>query len=596
MGKEKIKTVERVADRPDLTGLASAKDLRFGQDPVLDAWILHFMTENNLEYLLNPFLNASPEQLGFMVSMDDDQVYAPCSDEVFMALLAPQADPRLLGAYETVWRVVQRLVAQNIDSEYTRRRIETLCLHRYNLALATHILVPSRLMKRLVSIVLTQSSLQDPYRERKKLHNARVERFIKGPHFEKVVSVCHDAARCGKIEDLRWELDLLELQRLFALSSWGAIWHGGDTAPAMQALEMEVARPCEGVDYLTRLLGPDSGGPKKILYIPRTSGGVMVDIMIVRCLMRLGHQVMLALKEGFYFQAPAFADVEYDPALNRALAGAYMLSQDRVSKNELLRLLREHQLVVLSDGTVERLNLYRVSVTFARAWKEADLIIAKGHSHVRRFIETGHQFTRDILCFHRRLDGTRQILFKPKPESVRKITEPDLRAKADAIIETMRAAKHAGKTVMFYSAIVGSIPGQTGVAIEVLTTFVQYLRGRLADTFIINPAEHFEPGMDGDDLMYMWERVQRSGLLDVWRFQTVTDIEQSFELMGRQVPPLWTGKDCTYSTGCTKELGIALDMQKRQPELQIIGPSPDKFFRRREYGVGKYFDAGIEYQ
>ncbi|MEZ0576688.1 hypothetical protein ACAG65_11750, partial [Halodesulfovibrio aestuarii] len=58
-------------------------------------------------------------------------------------------------------------------------------------------------------------------------------------------------------------------------------------------------------------------------------------------------------------------------------------------------------------------------------------------------------------------------------------------------------------------------------------------------------------------------------------------------------PSIWSGKDSTFSTGCTKEMRIALDVQKRNPELQIIGPSSEKFFRRAEYGVGKYYDAGI---
>jgi hypothetical protein len=100
--------------------------------------------------------------------------------------------------------------------------------------------------------------------------------------------------------------------------------------------------------------------------------------------------------------------------------------------------------------------------------------------------------------------------------------------------------------------------------------------------------------MDADDLMYMWEKVQRSGYINVWRFQTYFDIEKSFEIMGRKVPPVWTGKDATYSTGCTKEMHIALDVQRVHPELQIIGPNPEKFFRRREYGVGKFCDVAID--
>jgi hypothetical protein len=147
---------------------------------------------------------------------------------------------------------------------------------------------------------------------------------------------------------------------------------------------------------------------------------------------------------------------------------------------------------------------------------------------------------------------------------------------------------------MFYSAIIGSLPGQVTTAIKVVDTFVRHLRERLENTYIINPAEHFEEGMDADDLMYMWEKVQRSGMLDVWRFQTVSDIERSFELMGMRVPPIWAGKDSTFSTGCTKEMRIALDMQRKNPEMQIIGPAAERFFRRSEYGVGKFSDAVLD--
>ena len=155
------------------------------------------------------------------------------------------------------------------------------------------------------------------------------------------------------------------------------------------------------------------------------------------------------------------------------------------------------------------------------------------------------------------------------------------------------AARRAGHNVMFYSCIIGSIPGQTRTAVELARAFVDKLRRQMDNTFIINPAEHFVDGMDGDDLMYMWERVQRSGCIDIWRFQTVEDIEESFALLGRKMPAAWTGKDATYSTGCTKEMRIALEMQAENREMQIIGPEARMFMRRGEYGVGKYFDAAL---
>jgi len=64
--------------------------------------------------------------------------------------------------------------------------------------------------------------------------------------------------------------------------------------------------------------------------------------------------------------------------------------------------------------------------------------------------------------------------------------------------------------------------------------------------------------------------------------------------MGEKIPPVWAGKDATYSTGCTKEMQIALDVQQKYPEMQIIGPNPERFFRRREYGIGKFFDASMD--
>ena len=121
------------------------------------------------------------------------------------------------------------------------------------------------------------------------------------------------------------------------------------------------------------------------------------------------------------------------------------------------------------------------------------------------------------------------------------------------------------------------------------------MRKQRPTAFIINPATHFVEGMDADDLMYMWEQVQRSGLITIWYFQTSEDIEEGFRLLDEPTPECWIGKDATYSTGCTKEMGIALDMQKQNREMQILGPDPSSFFRRSEYGVGKYFDASLSH-
>jgi hypothetical protein len=34
----------------------------------------------------------------------------------------------------------------------------------------------------------------------------------------------------------------------------------------------------------------------------------------------------------------------------------------------------------------------------------------------------------------------------------------------------------------------------------------------------------------------------------------------------------------------------AIDVQQKHPEMQIIGPSREKFMRRNEYAIGKMYD------
>jgi len=572
----------------------SARELKYGQDPVLDALLLHFMTENNLEHSIDPAKNASPEQIRFMVALKEDSFYAPCGDWMLHFLLKSRLGKDLAAEYGQQWKLLVQLVREFVREAPLRKRILHLCRHKFRMTLNAPILIPSRLLKRMLTIFLTQSGLDDPYRTLKRQMNRRARTFVDSKFYSQLVNVCpEERLHCSSITQLRFELDLLEMERLLFFSTYKPFWAVDNPTSNLDAEELR--KTLEPVDFTPlRSIFDPARGPLRILYLPRASGGIILDLKVVRSLLRQGHRVILALKEGFYFDSPTVWDLESDPILAAEFKDAYFVQNNRASKNELLQATREHRLVVISDGTRERFNPYRTSVTFARAWKESDLVLAKGEAYYRRFINTSHEFTRDVLVFFNDSQGKFRMYFKPKPEHVHKFSEEAILAKADGIITQMRRARSAGKTVMFYSAIVGSIPGQVKQAIEVLNTFVAHLRSRLEGTFIINPGEYFEEGMDADDLMFMWERVQRSGFLNVWRFQTDVDIEKSFELMGKKVPPVWAGKDSTYSTGCTKEMTIALSVQQRQPELQIIGPSPEKFLRRREYGVGKYCDASIE--
>ncbi len=581
---------------PKLPDISSISKIRTGQDPYLDAWFLHFMIENNIEHLVNPKVNASAEQLRFMVDLKEDQVFAPCTDWMFDNLLKSKMTRELRKEYLETWKRVVSLIHAYSGEPFIRKKILSLCKHLFKKALHSPFMIPSRLLKRMLDIFLSQNALQDPYQSIKKDYNRRALEFMNSPVFFRFISSCPDSTMgCERIQDLRWELDLLELRRFFCISTWSDIWKQEDFNPNTALVEKEISRHWDGFDaVMTGLFGPDNVYGYKILYLPDSAGGIMFDLKIIQALIRQGHKVVLALKEGFYYEYPTLWDVDSDPVLGSALREAKQVQQSQISKKDFLKKQRENRLLVISDGTRERMNLYRTNITFARAWKESDLVIAKGNGNYRRFINNSFLFTRDILAFFRDAQGEVHFRFKKRSSEVRKFIEAEILQKAQEIKNSMLSARIKGQRVLFYSAIIGSIPGQTKVAIEVINQFVSYMRERMDQTFIVNPAEHFEQGMDGDDLMYMWEMVQRSGFIDVWRFQSVSDIEKSFEIMGRKVPPIWAGKDATFSTGCTKEMHIALEIQKKYPEMQIIGPSPEKFFRRREYGLGKFFDAVIE--
>ena len=606
--------------REPLVNVNKVSEIRLGEAPAFDAWFYTFRAENNIEHHINPAGVAGPEQLAFMAAVPEGGIYVPCADVTFFDLLEGRRARRLpdavlkqyAGAWRIVMRIVTRLTRGNGGDEAARReRRRTMlayCRNRFQGCLALGCILPSRLIKRLVTTIVSQMEGEDPWQEERQEQNRRALAFLQQQLVHTALNALPKHEPHASLTATRRYLDYSLLARFFVLGAHMA--HPVAEPP----VEDNVAAPDESpegvsavlaeaerfVPVIRELVEADPGDAENIhpldsrtfLFVCDTDGGLLFDLCIIGELIRQGHKVVLAVKEQSFFLAPTLADLDQNPVLADYLAEGLILRGASVTKNELVRRLREHRLLIISDGTSERMNLYRTSTTFARAWKECDAVIAKGRRNKEIFLDVSTGYTRDVFCFWKE-DETVHLRMRPRGASVRKFNERDLSLKASGIIRAMRAAKNAGRAVMFYSCVIGSIPGQTAVAVQVAHTFVDHLRGLMDDVFIINPADYFEEGMDGDDLMFMWEQVQRSGLINIWRFQSVDDIETSFALMGRKVPPVWSGKDATFSTGCTKEMRIALDMQRSHPELQIIGPAADKFFRRGDYGVGKYFDATI---
>jgi hypothetical protein len=578
-----------------------------GLDPEIDAWFTAFFIENHLDHFTHPEQAAAPEQVRFTVYTEDDERYYPCSDRMFAAIMGRKETRFIQKKYQEVLERILELIDQQIKDQREKDYLKALIKIKYQHETRDEIMIPSRLEKRLMRIFLNHSQIEDPYIIEKTTRNHLVSRALNSEGFQKALNYfdCTDLTNSlSSLTQLKVLVEDLILKRLFSLAVEPSLWKSDESVTYTEEVFLRMfERPLtgNGVEPLFRFLGiqtPDhqsrEAGTKKILWLADEAGEFVVDLAIIHCLAKMGHKIIIAFKGGPLFTKVDFKDAQEDEVLSRELEGALFLQEKNMSKNELVKTLRsDYDIIVISDGTRENLNLLLTSTTFARIFKEVDGIISRGHDQRRRFFVTHFQFTQDIFNISPDDQGAISILYRPKHPAVIKFSHKDLESKARKIIDRMVTAKKQGMTVVFYSGIIGSIPGRISMAKKIMSVLIEYLKQQFAMTFIINPSEYFEPGMDADDLMYMWEIVQRSGHIDIWRFQTYDDIAQAFQIMNSKVPPEWVGKDATFSTGCTKEMHIALEVQAKHPEMQIIGPAKEKFMRRSEYGVGKMYDKRL---
>jgi hypothetical protein len=578
-----------------------------GIDPEIDAWFTAFFIENHLDHFTHPEQAAAPEQVRFTVYTEDDERYYPCSDRMFAAIMSRKESDFIQKKYQEVLERILELIDQQIKDQREKDYLTALIKIKYQHETRDEIMIPSRLEKRLIRIFLNHSQIEDPYIIEKTTRNHRVSRALNSEGFQKALNYfdCTDLTNSlSSLTQVKALAEDLILKRLFSLAGVPSLWESNESLAYTEEVFLRMFdRPLtgNGIEPLFRFLGiqsPDHQsrevGTKKILWLADEAGEFVVDLAIINCLAKLGHKIIIAFKGGPLFTKVDFKDAQEDEVLNRELEGALFLQDKNMNKNELVKTLRsDYDIIAISDGTRENLNLLLTSTTFARIFKEVDGIISRGHDQRRRFFVTHFQFTQDIFNISPGDQGAVSILYRPKHPAVIKFSHKDLENKAKKIIDRMVDAKKHGMTVVFYSGIIGSIPGRISMAKKIMSVLIEYLKQQFAMTFIINPSEYFEPGMDADDLMYMWEIVQRSGYIDIWRFQTYDDIAQAFQIMNSKVPPEWVGKDATFSTGCTKEMHIALEVQAKHPEMQIIGPAKEKFMRRSEYGVGKMYDKRL---
>ena len=566
------------------------------ENPGFNAWFTAFFLKNHIDPFAYPTKVGALEQIEFMVYLENDERYYPCSDKMFEAIMSRKYPAFLKKQYKNVYDRIVILIDKLIDLKYDNEFLKELINIKYRDEIQTGLLMPSRLEKRLYKIFLTRTHIENPYSSEKRRANRNVNKFLHSKTFQKAlnrIDNSFDEISDLSLPELREKIKEIEFRRILTILSQKHLWAGEDTKiGSLNEIRnmMKTEIKGDGLKFLFSLMRVKK---QKILWLANEAGEVVVDLMLINFLAELGHTIIMAVKESPFFSKVCLADLRTDPVLIKELENVNFIHDVTISKNNLVNLLKKGEHVhVFSDGTREDLNLLLVSTTFSRIFKEVDCVISRGVTQKEILINSHFRFTQNIvnISFERKILTVTHKM--PHPGSI-KFSHQQLEEKADNIIEQMKSAKNRGMSIMFYSGIIGSIPGKIDVAKTIMTTFIEHLHNQSADLFIINPSFYYEPGMDADDLMYMWEIVQKSRYIDIWRFQTSEDIVKSFSLMKQKVPPEWVGKDSTYSTGCTKEMKIALEVQTNNFEMQLIGPSPDKFMRRNEYGVGSMYDQRL---
>ncbi|OGR24733.1 MAG: hypothetical protein A2277_19965 [Desulfobacterales bacterium RIFOXYA12_FULL_46_15] len=566
------------------------------KNPDFDAWFTAFFLKNHIDPFAYPSKVGSKEQVEFMVFPEDGERYYPCSDKMFNAIMSRKYTLFLKQRYKQVYNKIMAMIDELIDSDYDKQYLKTLIDIKYDDEIRTGLLIPSRLEKRLHQIFLSRTHIENPYLQEKKTINRNAKKFLNSETLKKALNQIDDSlhlAQDNTLTELREKIKEIEFVRRLTLLTQSHLWgRENQKIPTLSKIKKNFNTPVLG-NGLSHLIELMKAKKQKILWLADESSDVVIDLSIAKFLAELGHIVIFAVKESPFFKKICLADTRTDPVLIKELENAHYIYEKTISKNNLVKLLKhDRNLYVVSDGTIENLNLLLVSTSFSRIFKEVDCVISRGRSQKKRLIDTHFRFTQNIINITV-IKKSLFINYKPRHEAFIKFSHQALEEKANKITDQMKSAKRKGMTVMFYSGIIGSIPGKIDVAKKIMTTFIDYLQKQSANLFIINPSLYYEPGMDADDLMYMWEIVQRSSYIDIWRFQTSEDITETFALLNKKVPPEWIGKDSTYSTGCTKEIRIAQEVLKENPEMQLIAPSIDKFMRRNEYGVGSMYDQRL---
>ncbi len=474
-----------------------------GLNPEMDAWFTAFFIENHLDHLSYPDLAASPEQIRFMVYTEADERYYPCSDRMFSAIMDRTQSAFLQKSYNAVLQRLLAITETQIEDERDREFLDALVITKFKHETRDEIMIPSRVEKRLLKIFIRRTQIEDPFHREKAVRNRRAAAVLANPVFRKAldhVDPKEIAAPLDNLSTIKQMADALQLRRLLCATAQRRLWETGngnglETAEVVNLCRQPITG--SGVEAFFDMVGVRTDGqapmprvPQKILWLADEAGEIVMDFAVIRHLAALGHKVILVFKGGpLFYQGGHSEHPRGSGPAQRHFRGLFY----RGRKGEQER-----------PGTHAAQRLPHL---FARRRDQREPQPASGYPPLlpaasrrstpwcRRVarIKSGAcsrpTFASPRICSisPTGIDGGLVIDYKPRHPAVVKFSHADLEAKAQRIIDQMAGAKSQGMTVMFYSGIIGSIPGRIDVAKQIMSTFIGHLRDQSAQTFIIKP-------------------------------------------------------------------------------------------------------------
>ncbi|MCK5099177.1 MAG: hypothetical protein KAR45_13800, partial [Desulfobacteraceae bacterium] len=200
----------------------------FGKNPDLDAWFTVFFLENHIDHYAYPLKVGSPKQIEFMINLEGDERYYPCSDNMFCSIMSRQKNELTENEYKKTYKKILKLIDDLISSKKEKAFLKSLVAIKYEHEIDQNLIIPSRLEKRLYKIFVSRTHIEDPYVSIKRKKNLKISKILTSKTFKKAINFLDESFTCTSDKSLAMlqkKIDNTFLKRYLTLLSLDSIYN-----------------------------------------------------------------------------------------------------------------------------------------------------------------------------------------------------------------------------------------------------------------------------------------------------------------------------------------------------------------------------------